>query len=306
MKTPNKMMDTLFAEYANAILSGDGAKALVVVDKGLVYGFEPVDLCLRLIAEAQVRVGNHWHSGIIGVAEEHRATQISLEAMDVLKKSMPTVERLGLAATVTTAEGEYHYLGARMVADFLYADGWDVAFLGPSTPTTELVRFVQRNEIDLVALSSTTQSQFPEMCGAAQALAELRPKPVILVGGAATVERVPDCPADLTGGDAPQAVREARRLLGIGTVPLSLEEYLEQLGRRVRRFRKGRGWSQQELGDRSNLDRAYINILEGGRQNPSIRSVKAIADALGISLADMIKDELLHDRQKEVANNGST
>jgi methanogenic corrinoid protein MtbC1/DNA-binding XRE family transcriptional regulator len=278
---------------------------LAVVDKGLVYGFEPVDLYLRVVTEAQVRVGNHWHSGIIGVAKEHRATQISLEAMDTLKKSMPIVELLGLTAVVTTTEGEYHYLGARMVADFLHADGWDVAFLGPSTPTTELVRFVQRSEIALVALSSTTESQVPEMCRATQALAELRPKPAILVGGTATVEGVPDCPADSIGVDASIVAREARRLLGIGTVPLSLETYLEQLGRRVRRFRKGRGWSQQDLGDNANLDRAYINILESGRQNPSIRSVKAIADALGISLADLIRDELLEDRQKEVANNGN-
>ena len=62
---------------------------------------------------------------------------------------------LGVRAVVTPVEGDQHYLGARMIADFLAMDGWEVDFLGSGTPGKDLAEFVRQRKADLVALSST-------------------------------------------------------------------------------------------------------------------------------------------------------
>ena len=57
---------------------------------------------------------------------------------------------------VSGTPGEQHVLGARMVADFLEADGWEVLLLGAGAPTDDLVALVTAEQPDLVALSTAT------------------------------------------------------------------------------------------------------------------------------------------------------
>jgi methanogenic corrinoid protein MtbC1 len=56
-------------------------------------------------------------------------------------------------ALVSAAPNEFHELGARMVADFLEMDGWDVRYLGANTPAPELISMVAATDPDLVLLS---------------------------------------------------------------------------------------------------------------------------------------------------------
>jgi transcriptional regulator with XRE-family HTH domain len=42
------------------------------------------------------------------------------------------------------------------------------------------------------------------------------------------------------------------------------------------------GWTQEELGHRSGYDPVYINMLERGRRNPSIRALVDICQAFGV------------------------
>lgn len=59
----------------------------------------------------------------------------------------------------------------------------------------------------------------------------------------------------------------------------------------VRRRRVTLGLSQEELAGRAGLDRTYISGVERGVRNPTIRTAKKIADALGVSLGDLLRDE---------------
>jgi transcriptional regulator with XRE-family HTH domain len=42
------------------------------------------------------------------------------------------------------------------------------------------------------------------------------------------------------------------------------------------------GWTQEELGYRSGYDPVYINMLERGRRNPSVRALVDICQAFGV------------------------
>ena len=59
------------------------------------------------------------------------------------------------------------------------------------------------------------------------------------------------------------------------------------LGRHVRALREARGWTQERLAERANLDRAYVAGIEVGLRNPSLRNLAKLARALNVSLADL-------------------
>lgn len=48
----------------------------------------------------------------------------------------------------------------------------------------------------------------------------------------------------------------------------------------LKELRLGRGWTQEELGHRSGYDPRYINMLERGSRNPSIRALVDLCQAL--------------------------
>jgi transcriptional regulator with XRE-family HTH domain len=61
----------------------------------------------------------------------------------------------------------------------------------------------------------------------------------------------------------------------------------QQFGERVRDLRKKKGLSQEAFSFECDLDRTYVSQVEQGRRNISLRNIKAMADALGISVAEL-------------------
>ena len=59
------------------------------------------------------------------------------------------------------------------------------------------------------------------------------------------------------------------------------------LGRAIRQLRTERGLSQEELGLRAEIHPTWISHLESGRNNPAWGSVRRIAAALDVRLADL-------------------
>jgi len=62
-----------------------------------------------------------------------------------------------------------------------------------------------------------------------------------------------------------------------------------ELGDRVRARRMDKGLSQEELGERSGLHRTYIGQVERGEKNVSVRNLIAIADGLGVDVAELVQ-----------------
>ena len=56
------------------------------------------------------------------------------------------------------------------------------------------------------------------------------------------------------------------------------------MGRRIRRLREAKGWTQERLAEAADLDRAYVAGVEVGLRNPSLRNLAKIAKALGVTL----------------------
>ncbi len=64
-----------------------------------------------------------------------------------------------------------------------------------------------------------------------------------------------------------------------------------QIGERVRRHRTARGWTLDELADRSGVSRRMLITIEHGGGNPSIATLLRISDALGVGLPVLVDVE---------------
>jgi len=62
------------------------------------------------------------------------------------------------------------------------------------------------------------------------------------------------------------------------------------IGDNIRKYRKKKNLTQKELGDIVGISNTYLSDMEIGRTNPSIKTLKRIAQGLEISYVDLLKD----------------
>lgn len=65
----------------------------------------------------------------------------------------------------------------------------------------------------------------------------------------------------------------------------------EIFGLQVRRYRKKKGISQEELASLSELHRTYIGAIERGERNVSLNNVEKIASSLDATVIDLLQDQ---------------
>jgi transcriptional regulator with XRE-family HTH domain len=64
--------------------------------------------------------------------------------------------------------------------------------------------------------------------------------------------------------------------------------FVEDFGVTIRQLREDKGWSQEELAERSDLNRSYVGEIERGRVIPSIVTAQKLATALGINMVGLL------------------
>jgi len=59
-------------------------------------------------------------------------------------------------------------------------------------------------------------------------------------------------------------------------------DVVQLLGRNVRRYRKLKGMTQEQLALEAGMERSYVSDLERGQRNPSVRALGRLAAALRV------------------------
>jgi transcriptional regulator with XRE-family HTH domain len=59
------------------------------------------------------------------------------------------------------------------------------------------------------------------------------------------------------------------------------------LARAVRRRRREKGWTQDELAAKVGVEQMAISLIENARANPTLETLEALANNLGIKFADL-------------------
>lgn len=275
------------ARYTRALLDGSAEVANQVVEEFLAARHSVAEIYRNLIAPAMVQIGNSWSCGTATVGAEHLASHIVLKQMDRLR-SLHAVEHPYSVYRILLAcvEGEEHFIGARMMADLCSADGWAVDFLGPNTPTGDLLDMTKRRRPSLVALSATMRQGVNSVQTLLQDFAKLADPPRVLLGGQAFTNAGSLSPKKLhcrIAADVLNGLELAKALVRHDRPKAVLKEYLMLLGRRIRQLRNQKGWTQEQLADATRVTRVCIVAVEGGKQNLTMDILVRIASALGSS-----------------------
>jgi methanogenic corrinoid protein MtbC1 len=142
--------------FLSLLLHGDSHGCLKLVEQSIQTADELKNFYLDVVWPAMYRIGLLWETNQITVAEEHLATAIVGRVMAALYPRFAQFTVSRGTAIVSAGPNEFHEIGARMVADFMEMDGWDVTYLGANTPATEIMEFLKRQKPFMIALSVAT------------------------------------------------------------------------------------------------------------------------------------------------------
>ena len=124
-----------------------------------VYDQAAVDLTrLTLIKDLIVplfeEIGNLWQSGALKIVNEHMTTSVTRTfLMNMLKSTIIPVTAPKIFIATTT--GQWHELGALVVALTAAEYGWQPIYFGPNLPAEEIAAGVKQSSARAVALSIT-------------------------------------------------------------------------------------------------------------------------------------------------------
>ena len=209
LTTRDPRAEALSARFLRSILSGDLGTSLAVAREARTHGLP--FLYEEVVRWALVEIGRCWEVGSISVADEHVATAIVQSVLASLYPSFPWAPA-GPKGVVACATGERHELGARMAADLLACDGWDVIFVGADVPQDALVELVMREQPCFVGMSASLPERLPRLHETLEQLRGVVPAAKLVVGGRVVQgidSRSDD--VDLVARSASAAVESIRR-----------------------------------------------------------------------------------------------
>jgi methanogenic corrinoid protein MtbC1 len=148
-------LDRLTRRYLLALLEADRVGARDMLIEAARAGTPVTDLYERVIQPAHAELGRMWQLGEITVAEEHYASAAAEWALPQLVAHAQAAPANGRTLIATTADGDNHSLGIRMVSDCFELAGWRSYFLGASTPAPDVVQSLWDQRADLLAVAAS-------------------------------------------------------------------------------------------------------------------------------------------------------
>ncbi len=205
-------------ELADAIIKGDqdaaveitkaaldeGIKAKRVLKKGVVAGMEVVGKRAR-----------RWEIFVPDMLVAKRAMERTMEILE------PELEKAGVKPVGTlvigTVQGDLHDIGKNLVAALLKGAHFKVCDVGIDVSPEKFVKEADTTGADLVGMSALLTTTMPGMEKTIKALKEAGITAKTIIGGAGVTQMYADkIGADGYAPDAGSAVKEAKKLLGIG------------------------------------------------------------------------------------------
>jgi methanogenic corrinoid protein MtbC1 len=137
----------------------------------------------RFLLPLQDQIGELWHDGKLGVAQEHYASnQIKQKIFSAINQLRMVEE--GPCMVVACPSQEWHEISALTAGYLCAAHGCRVHYLGPNLPIPELAKFCAQIRPAYILLSMTVDRSDAEANNIVQELAtQVRPIAPVGVGG---------------------------------------------------------------------------------------------------------------------------
>jgi len=141
--------------YLGHLLAGDRSAAAAIVMDMLDAKADVRSIYLDVFQESQYTLGKMWLSGAISVAQEHFCTAATQSIMSRMYPHIFSSPKTGKRLVATSASGELHEIGIRILADLFELEGWDSYYLGANTPANAIVSALRDQKAQLLCISAT-------------------------------------------------------------------------------------------------------------------------------------------------------
>ena len=285
------VVDEFVQDLVESLLNADRESCEIIIDALFRRNFSPNNTYSLVLTPSIKAIGELWHKGRITVAHEHMASQIIEDLIKLVSEKSPGLPSNGMSILITSVEGERHSLAAMMFANLLILEGWRVYYLGPETPAQDVSAYVAQGDIDAVALSIIVEANLDKAEECVSSMMALEQPPLILLGGPAVQKQedlFSECHIVTDFSDAMDTLDD---ILGIPTGGQSLSHMLDGIGENIQKTRTTRGMNQGELANQAGVDRAYISLVENGKQNLTMSALVKLADALSIPVSSIIPND---------------
>jgi len=272
----------------NHLTSVDSTGSVSVVEEALRYNCTPAAIYNSVITPAMVDLGELWHGGRITIAHENHASQIVDSLINMVAQKSQRLLINGLRALVTSPSGENHWIGAKIFANLLFLEGWDVEYIGVDTPAEDLAIYLTEVEIDVVAFSVVLPGNIMSVEDAVSTIESLDNPPFVILGGPAFKGFSGEIGKAAIVDNSATGLTVLQDAMGIGAGKLSLQDTLLGVGGKVLEIRRAKGMNQGELAVLAGVDRAYISLVENGKQNLTMAALFKLAEALGTSVNTLL------------------
>lgn len=215
---PTSPLARVGERYLHTLLLGDRHAAMRLVLAQIEDDVSIPMFYLEVLQRAQYEIGRLWQMNQISVAQEHFCSAVTQLVMAQLYPRIFSSARRHHRMVVACASGELHEIGARMVADLCELDGWDTYYLGANTPAAGILRALEEQQADALAISVTMTYHLPTVATLIErALATPRGRQLIILVGGYPFRLAPNLwqqlHADGWASDAQRAVQELDRLI---------------------------------------------------------------------------------------------
>lgn len=201
-----------------AVVKGNRSGIAGLTAQALEAGEDPKDLLDHALLPAINEVGDLFDRKKYFLPQLIAGAEAMKNAIQVLEPRLTTgsaTDRMPVIV-IATVEGDIHDIGKNLVALMLKNYGFRVIDLGKDVPARQILQAAKEHHASIIALSAlmtTTMQRMREVIDLVKQ--EKLPVKVMIGGAVITQEYADEIQADGYSRDAAEAVRVAKRLLGL-------------------------------------------------------------------------------------------
>jgi len=216
--TDQLVQSVYVSKLKEAVLKGNRSGIVKLTREALAAGEDAQVLLNEALLPAINLVGDYFEQKkyflpqLIAGAE---AMKLSIEVLEeklltgAKQENMPVV-------VIATVEGDIHDIGKNLVALMLKNYGFEVIDLGKDVPKETIIEAAKKYHADIIALSALMTTTMQRMRDVVELVKAEGLQTKVMIGGAVTTpEYAEEISADGYSKDAAEAVKVAKRLLGM-------------------------------------------------------------------------------------------
>ena len=211
-------LDDILERLKNAVIEFDEETVIKAANESVEYGFDAYKCIMDGLAAGMDVVGVYFANGEYFVPEVLMCADALYGGLAILrpKVHMDPAKQVKGAVVIGTVEGDIHDIGKNLVKMMFEVAGFTVHDLGRDVPLEKFVDTYLESNSDIICMSAMMTTSMIGMPVVIEKVRAKNPHAKILIGGAPINDDIAKkWGADGTGKDAPNALAEALKLVGV-------------------------------------------------------------------------------------------